>query len=823
MDLTLAMNRYTEQAQEAFARAHEAMLRLDHSYVDVEHILLGLLEQEGSTARAMLDHLQADSDAIRQQVERALQRPQTGGPPRQANQMAVYVTPAVRQLGATAATEAERFGDEYVSTEHLLLAMARSGGAAVGRILNGAGVTPDRAQEALERVRGGEKITDPQDRPRGKALDKYTVDLTERARQGELDPVIGRQTELRRVMQVLSRRTKNNPVLIGEPGVGKTAVVEGLALAIAADDVPEPLRSRRVLALDMGAMLAGSKFRGEFEERLRTLVEEIREHKGEVILFIDELHTIVGAGAAEGAMDASNLLKPALARGDLQAIGATTLDEYRKHIEKDAALERRFAPVYVDEPSAEDALQILRGIRPRYEEHHGLQIGDDALESAVSLSDRYLKERRLPDKAIDLMDEAASKLRIDRSDLPDELKVCRRRLDALATDIEAAVAKQDYERAARAKAEMVALQSEYDAEYERLRRDHPLSESVGAEDIAEVVAQWTGIPVRTMLASETQKLAHMEEELRRRVVGQERGIEAVSDAIRRSRVGLSDPRRPIGSFIFLGPTGVGKTELARALAEFLFDDRDALVRVDMSEYGERHSVARLIGSPPGYVGHDEGGQLTEAVRRRPYQVVLFDEVEKAHPDVFNALLQVLDDGRLTDGQGRTVDFKNTVIIMTSNVGTGWIKQYQPLGFARAMDRREEERKLQDSLQQALKETFRPEFLNRIDEIIVFHPLTHEQVLSIVDLMLGELSGRLSEQRLQLRVSPEAKEWLAREGYDQTYGARPLRRAIQRNLENRISRMLLLGELKPGDTVVVEAGEDGLTYTALAEAIVPALA
>ncbi|MDQ3856050.1 MAG: AAA family ATPase [Chloroflexota bacterium] len=815
----MALNRFTDHAQDAFQRAHEAMLRLGHSYLDPEHILLGILEQPEGPAQDLLRRLDTDTDTIKRQLETALRGSQPSTPNR-GLQAQVYVSARVRDLGTRAASEADENGDAYISTEHILIALANDRNGGAGRLLNNAGITADRLRAAMQEERSGHKITDPQNRVSGDALEKYTVDLTALAAEGRLDPVIGRSTEIRRVMQVLSRRTKNNPVLIGHPGVGKTAVVEGLATAIHRGEVPEPLQGKRVLSLDLGALLAGSKFRGEFEERLRSVVSDIREQQGDIILFIDELHTIVGAGAAEGAMDASNMLKPALARGELQAIGATTLDEYRKHIEKDAALERRFAPVYVDEPSAEDAIQILTGLRPRYEEHHGLRIADDALEAAVKLSDRYLKERFLPDKAIDLMDESASKVRLAKFDLPAEMRAKKRRLEELTAGIDEAVSRQDYEEAARLKAEHVALKAEYDAEYERLREEHPVNDDVTAEDIAEVVAQWTGVPVRTMLDSETAKLAHMEEHLHEKVIGQDRAIEAVSDAIRRSRVGLSDPRRPIGSFIFLGPTGVGKTELARALAEFLFDDRDAIVRVDMSEYGERHSVARMIGSPPGYVGHDEGGQLTEAVRRRPYQVVLFDEIEKAHPDVFNVLLQILEDGRLTDGQGRTVDFKNTVLIMTSNAGTGWIQQHTPLGFISAVDARAEEKQLEETVHRALREMFRPEFLNRVDEIIIFHKLAHEQVLQIVDLMLAEVSKRLEERQITLQLTDAAKEWLAQEGFDPTLGARPLRRAIQRHLENRLSRMVLRGELSDGETVVIDSGDGELVFTVLQPAALP---
>ncbi|HUS15864.1 MAG TPA: AAA family ATPase, partial [Chloroflexia bacterium] len=615
----------------------------------------------------------------------------------------------------------------------------------------------------------------------------------------------------RRVMQVLCRRTKNNPVLIGEPGVGKTAIVEGLARQIASGDVPQLLRNKRVLALDMGALVAGSRFRGEFEERLKTVMDEVKQAAKEIILFIDELHTVVGAGAAEGALDAANMLKPALARGELQCIGATTLDEYRKHIEKDAALERRFATVFVEEPSPEDTLQILQGLRPRYEEHHGLKITDGALESAVGLSHRYIQDRFMPDKAIDLMDEAASKVRLEVFSLPPDL----RELEAIMADLEAqmelAGQRQDYAEAARLKAELLIREEEYTTKREEFFVAHNLDETVDEEDVADVVARWTGIPVKRMLADEMRKLVDMEEHLHNRVIGQEPAIAAVSDAIRRARAGLKDPRRPMGSFIFVGPTGVGKTELAKALAEFLFDDESAIVRVDMSEYGERHTVARLVGSPPGYVGYDEGGQLTEAVRRRPYQVVLFDEIEKAHPEVFNALLQVLDDGRLTDGHGRTVDFRNTLIIMTSNIGTQFMPQYGGLGFRTPKgiaDTRNETAETRSRVDRAMKEAFRPEFLNRIDDVILFSPLSLEELRQIVDIQIRELAERVTTQGLSLELTDEARTWLAERGYDRTFGARPLKRLIQKELETPISKLLLRGELQAGQGVLVRPAEDG---------------
>jgi ATP-dependent Clp protease ATP-binding subunit ClpC len=636
------------------------------------------------------------------------------------------------------------------------------------------------------------------------------------ARQGKLDPVIGREEEIKRVMQILTRRTKNNPVIVGDAGVGKTAIAEGLAQKIVADDVPDSLKGRKVVALDMGALVAGSKFRGEFEERLKAVMDEVRQAKGEVILFIDEIHTVVGAGAAEGAIDASNMLKPALAHGELQCIGATTLDEYRKFIEKDKALERRFQPVFVGEPSVEATIEMLKGLRPRYEAHHKIKISDEALEAAARLSHRYISDRYLPDKAIDLIDEAASKRRIDTESAPPEVKSLEQKVKQLTNEEEAAAQRQDYERVAQLKSERLRLEEDYNrAKSEWLKREK-IDEVVDEEDIAHLISKWTGIPVSQMLEGEVEKLLHMEERLHERLVNQDEAVTAVAEAIRRSRAGLKDPRRPIGSFIFLGPTGVGKTELAKTLARFLFDDENAMVRLDMSEYQERHTVSRLIGAPPGYVGYEEGGQLTEAVRRRPYRVILLDEIEKAHPEVFSSLLQILDDGRLTDGHGRTVDFKNTVVIMTSNVGGELIRRDMGIGFAA----KKEEAKTQKLAYEAMKEkvlaemkkAFRPEFINRIDEIIVFHQLTEEQLRNIVELVMEDLKGRLAERKLNLELTEATKSWLAKQGYDPVYGARPLRRAVERYVENPLSAKILQGEFSDGDTVLVDVGDDGLTFT-----------
>jgi ATP-dependent Clp protease ATP-binding subunit ClpC len=810
----MRFDRFTERAQDAANRSIEILQRYGHNQVDTEHILLALLEQPDGVVPQILSKLNVDVAAMRAKLEEILRAsPKAaiyGGGTGQ-----VFITPRVKRVLDLAQEEANRLKDEYISTEHIFLAISTERNTASARLLAENGVTRERINETVKAIRGGQRVTDPGAESRYRTLEKYSRDLSALAKSGKLDPVIGRDNEILRVIQVLSRRTKNNPVLIGEAGVGKTAIVEGLAQKISDNDVPEILMGKRVVALDLGAMVAGSRFRGEFEERLKAAMEEIQRSQGEIILFIDELHTVVGAGAASGALDAGSMLKPALARGELQCVGATTLDEYRKYIEKDAALERRFAPVFVDEPSVEETIEMLHGLRDRYEAHHKVRISDQALVSAANLSHRYVTDRHLPDKAIDLVDEAAAKLRVTLYTLPPEIKEMKTELDRLTAEEEAAGLSREYEQAAILKSKRLQTETDFTEARDRWQREKNIDEVVDERDIAAVVEQWTGIPVAQMLETESEKLLQMEERLHDRIIGQNEAIEALSDAIRRARSGLKDPSRPIGSFIFLGSSGVGKTELAKALAWFLFDDEDALVRVDMSEYREQHTASRLFGAPPGYVGYEEGGQLTEAVRRRPYQVVLFDEIEKAHPDVWNSMLQILDDGRLTDGQGRTVDFRNTVIIMTSNIGTEFGRKGGALGFVRPGDSSAQvadEKKIEDQL----KRTFRPEFLNRIDEIIIFGTLSIEDVEKIVDLQMKEIRDRLREHGLFIELTEPARQWLARQGYDVQFGARPLRRALQRYVESPLSVKMLKGEFKVGDTILVNANVDGLVFSNVAE-------
>jgi ATP-dependent Clp protease ATP-binding subunit ClpB len=859
-------DKFTVKAQEAVQAAQALADRDSHQEIQPEHLLVALLQQPDGIVAPLLGKLGARPDGLRRETEAELARQ-----PKVTGAGGQYVGNRLKAALDTAWAEAERLKDEYCSTEHLLLGLAQDKDGAAGRLLRRAGVTPDAIYRALVDVRGSQRVTDQNPEAKYQALERYSRDLTELARKGKLDPVIGRDDEVRRVIQVLSRRTKNNPVLIGEPGVGKTAIVEGLAQRIIAGDVPEGLKGKRLVALDLGALVAGTKYRGEFEDRLKAVLREIGEAEGEIICFIDELHTLVGAGGAEGAVDAANMLKPALARGELRCIGATTLDEYRKHVEKDAALERRFQPIHVKEPSVEDTIAILRGLKEKYEVHHGVKIKDSALVAAAVLSHRYISDRFLPDKAIDLMDEAASRLRIEIDSLPAELDEIERRImqleiervslakesdepsrerlerldrelsdlkersagfkarwqsekeaigrirkikeeiDATRTAMADAERRGDLNRAAELRfGTLHQLERQLDAEGARLSEAQGpgrlLKEEVDEEDVAEVVAKWTGIPVTRLLEGEVQKLVAMEDRLARRVVGQEAPLRAVANAVRRARSGLSDPNRPIGSFLFLGPTGVGKTELARALAEFLFDDERAMIRLDMSEYMEKHTVARLIGAPPGYVGYDEGGQLTEAVRRRPYAVVLFDEVEKAHPDVWNALLQLLDDGRLTDGHGRTVDFRNTVVIMTSNLGSHFFREVADPEKVKAL------------VLQELRTQLRPEFLNRIDEVIVFQSLGLAEIARIVDIQTAALRKRLAERRIGLELTDAAKQLLAREGFDPVYGARPLKRTIQRRVQDPLALRILQGEFPGGETIRVDAQGDDLAFTRVVEAV-----
>jgi ATP-dependent Clp protease ATP-binding subunit ClpC len=796
------MNRLSERAREALETAQGIVRRGPGNQLGAEHLLLGLLSLPGGVVEQVFSLLGADKGAAMARANQFLRTSETGRAAGSSGDQ-LYLTPRAKSALDIAEQKAQQMGDAFVGTEHLLLGILLEGEGPGSVVLREAGLNEEGIMKALAQIRASGVDYDGQ--AQGESmLKKYTRDLTVLARDGKLDPVIGRDEEIKRVIQVLSRRTKNNPVLIGEPGVGKTAIAEGLAQKIVDGEVPESLRGRRVLSLDLGGMIAGAKYRGEFEERLKGVLDEIL-HSKDVVLFIDELHTVVGAGAAEGAVDASNMMKPMLARGELQCVGATTLDEYREHIEKDKALERRFQPILVGEPAVEETIAILQGLRDKYEAHHKVKITDEALVAAARLSDRYISDRFLPDKAIDLLDEAASKMRIESTMLPTDLRDMERRLNELAREGAAAVQEQDYERAAQLRDQSDRIQKTFLTAKDAWLADKGIADAtVDGDDIAAVVSKWTGIPVQRMLQEEADKLLAMEERIHGRVIGQDTAVVAVSEAVRRARAGLKDPRRPIGSFIFLGPTGVGKTELARALAEFLFDDEDAMVRLDMSEYMEKHSVSRLVGSPPGYVGYDEGGQLTEAVRRRPYSVVLFDEIEKAHPDVFNMLLQILDDGRLTDNKGRTVDFKNTVVIMTSNVGAELIPD------AEQMERDYDA--VEKRLMAELRQTFRPEFLNRVDEIIVFHGLSRAELSRIVDLLLDHVRRQVEGQGMHLEVTDAAREVILNEGYDPAFGARPLKRAIQRLVENPLSRELLRGAFAEGDTIRADALDGAVVFT-----------
>ncbi|PMB38232.1 hypothetical protein CEN41_24010 [Fischerella thermalis CCMEE 5330] len=805
----MRFDKLTIKAQEALQEAQQLSERYRHPAIDCEHLLLALLQQEGGVVPSLLQKLGVMPRAIESAMAQDLQRrPQVSG----ASAVGAQITQRLKTALDTAFDEAMRLKDEYVSTEHLLLGLAADTAGEAGRALRMQGVTRDAILRVLQDIRGGQRITDQNPEEKYQALEKYGRDLTLLARQGKLDPVIGRDEEIRRVIHVLSRRTKNNPVLIGEPGVGKTAIAEGLAQRIATGDVPDTLKDKRVVQLDLGALIAGAKYRGEFEERLKAVLKEVASAEGQIILFIDEIHTLVGAGAAEGAMDAANMLKPLLARGELRTIGATTLDEYRKHIEKDPALERRFQPVYVGEPSIEDTIAILRGLKERYEVHHGVRISDSAIVAAAKLSSRYITDRFLPDKAIDLIDEASSRVKLQQTLPPMELRKAKGELEMLQKEIASARQQSELDRVDELEDRKVALQERIEAmEDEWAAARQEMTTLVTEHDVAHIVQSWTGIPVARLVESETQKLLHIEDELHRRVIGQHDAVSAVARALRRARSGLKDPKRPMGTFIFLGPTGVGKTELARALAGYLFDNENNLIRIDMSEYMERFNVSRLIGAPPGYVGYEEGGVLTEAVRRQPYSVVLLDEIEKAHPDVFNLLLQVMEDGRLTDSQGHVVDFRNTIIIMTSNVGVRSVVEDAGIGLRRDKQTDPEDPRAYEAMRnrvlEEMKKLFRPEFLNRVDEVIVFHALTRNEILQIVDIMVARVQEQLAGHNMRLVLEPAVKELLAQKGYDPNYGARPLRRVVQQMIEDPLSEQLLLGRFEEGDTIVARLNEN----------------
>ena len=802
--MVLGPERFTEQAQESLSNSQLILNRYRHNQWDCEHILMALIEQEKGVPAEILNELGLNIDVLHSRVHSMLENAdKTAG---SSNQ--IYETPRLNELFVRADTEAKRLNDEFIGSEHLLVGLTQEDTGEVSEVLEEFDISTEKVYQALQKVRGGHRITDQRAESRYGSLEKFATDLTTLAEDGKLDPIVGREAEVSRVMQTLIRRTKNNPVLIGGAGVGKTAIAEGLAQRIVSEDVPDDLRGKKVLSLDMGSLLAGSKFRGEFEERLKAVMDEVKQSAGQIILFIDEIHTVVGAGAAEGSVDASNMMKPALARGELQCLGATTEDEYRRYIESDAALERRFQPVLVEEPDLITSVEMLKALRPKYEAHHKLEIQDQALEAAASLSQRYISGRLLPDKAVDLIDEAASKIRIDLQLHPTTLREKQSRLRQLEIEEIAASERSEYEKSAELKTKRLKMLQEFKDERSTLSKvSNSSGNTVDEEDIATLIASWTGIPVSRLLENEADRLVNMEERLHERVVGQEAAVKSVSDAIRRARAGLNDPNRPIGSFIFLGSTGVGKTELAKALAWYLFDDDENMVRIDMSEYMEAHSISRLIGAPPGYVGFEDGGQLTEAVRRRPFRVILFDEIEKAHPDVFNLLLQLLEDGRLTDNRGTTVDFRNTIVIMTSNLGTGVVEP-ETLGFIRNASNLDSGTRLRESIEQALKKSFRPEFLNRIDDIVIFDSIERDQLLRIVDIMIEDIKKRMLNNGVRLDFSDEIREWIADEGYDEEYGARPLRRCIQRKIENPLSTMLLQGDFGDDSEVkiVLKQGE-----------------